>query len=480
MDEPLSTPPTRPTYDELLADNRRLREENAQLKRRIAQLEQQVAQLQQQVAELLRQNEELRRAGQRQAAPFRKQEQPAAEPKKPGRKSGRRHGRHAHRSPPPRIDETYDVPLPAQCPHCGGRDVRETHVAPQYQTEIPRRVIYRQFRVHVGTCAKCGRAVEGRHALQTSTARGAAASQFGPNVHALLTILNKQLGLAHGKSVQLLATMFEGLRMARATSVRSIGRTARRCQLAYQRVRQELRGASEVTPDETGWRVGGRSAWLHVFVTPRATCYVIDPTRSQAPAKALLGPAWSGTLVHDGWSVYDNFRRAFHQQCLGHLQRRCQELLATAPRGAVRLPRAVLALIDRAYALRRAWRGHRLSGDALAVQGLRLACELETLAEGRFRSRPNRRLAKHLLKHALQWFWFLIDPEIDATNYRAEQAIRPAVVNRKVWGGNRTWPGAQRQHILMSLIRTCSQRAVDPFAFLIKALCRPKPQLIPA
>ena len=24
-----------------------------------------------------------------------------------------------------------------------------------------------------------------------------------------------------------------------------------------------------------------------------------------------------------------------------------------------------------------------------------------------------------------------------------EQAIRPAVVNRKVWGGNRTWIGAQ-------------------------------------
>jgi transposase len=38
----------------------------------------------------------------------------------------------------------------------------------------------------------------------------------------------------------------------------------------------------------------------------------------------------------------------------------------------------------------------------------------------------------------MQWFWFLIDPTIAATNHRAEQAIRPAVVNRKVWGGNRT------------------------------------------
>ena len=146
-------------------------------------------------------------------------------------------------------------------------------------------------------------------------------------------------------------------------------------------------GASEVAPDETGWRVGGRTAWLHAFVSRRETCYVIDPTRSQQPAKQLLGLDWSGTLVHDGWSVYDRFRQAFHQQCVRHLQRRCEELLETAVRGAVRLPRAMLTLIDRAFALRRAWRGHRLSGDDLAERGLGLACELEQLASGRFTQR---------------------------------------------------------------------------------------------
>jgi hypothetical protein len=31
----------------------------------------------------------------------------------------------------------------------------------------------------------------------------------------------------------------------------------------------------------------------------------------------------------------------------------------------------------------------------------------------------------------------------DGTNYHAEQAIRPAVVNRKVWGGNRTLAGSR-------------------------------------
>jgi len=444
-----------------------------------ARLRQEVQSLREQVARLIAALEEERRRGKRQAAPFSKGA-PVEEPKPPGRKAGKRHGPHAHRSAPPRIDETYDAPLPPTCPHCASLQVYETHVAVQYQTEIPQAVIYRQFDVRVGACADCGRTVQGRHALQTSLARGAAASQLGPNVHALLAVLNKELGLSHGKSVKLLRTLFPELRLARATSIRSVLRTAERCTAAYEQLRIDVRGAAEVAPDETGWRVGGRLAWLHAFVSRRATCYAIDPTRSHQPAEQLLGLDWSGTLVHDGWSVYDRFASAFHQQCVRHLQRRCQELLETAVRGAVRLPRAVLSLVDRAFALRRAWRGHRLDADELALQGLALSSELEQVASGRFTHAPNRRLAQHLLKHAMHWFWFLIDPTIQATNHWAEQAIRPAVVNRKVWGGNRTWLGAQAQSILMSVMRTCQQRDIETLEFLSNTLCSNQPQLIPA
>lgn len=470
----------RPTYEELLQENPRLKWRVEELQREVQSLREQVAKLAAALEEALRLVDQLRGESKRQAAPFRKQDAPTTEPKKPGRKSGKRHGPHAHRNIPPRIDETYRVPLPTACPHCHSRRLRKTRLVSQYQTEIPRTVIYRRFEMQAGRCRDCGRAVVGRHALQTSSARGAAASQLGPNVHALLTILNKQLGLSHGKCAKLLATMFEELHIARATGARSMERTARRCAPAYEQLRRNLRGAPEVAPDETGWRVGGRSAWLHAFVSRRETCYVIDPTRSHRPAERLLGLDWSGTLVHDGWSVYDRFVQAFHQQCVRHLQRRCQELLAAAVGGAVRLPRAVLTLIDQAFAIRRAWRGHRLSKDDSAAQGLALSCQLETLASGRFRHEPNRRLAGHLLKHAMHWFWFLIDPAIATTNYRAEQALRPAVVNRKVWGGNRTWLGAQAQAILMSVLRSCEQRGLQPFAFLHHALRDPQPQLLPA
>ena len=465
QDNVMSPDPARLSYEQLLEENDRLRRA--------------LKQAQQRIDELTRLIEKVEREGKRQAAPFRKQEGPAKKPKKPGRKHGKRHGRHAHRSVPPRIDETYDVPLPERCPRCGGTHLVEIKVTPQYQTEIPRAVIYRRFDVHVGRCDDCRHTVQGRHELQTSTARGAAGSQLGPGVHALLAILNKQLGLSHGKSVKLLGTMFEELQLARSTSARSCQRTASRVKPAYEQIGRMVRGASEVAPDETGWRVAGSSAWLHVFASPQATYYDIDPTRSREPAARLLGLDWKGTLVHDGWSVYDHFANAFHQQCLGHLQRRCQDLADRARGGAVRFPRAVMKLIDEAFALRRKWRGHRISADALAEAALALSCNMRDLASGRFTNDANRRLADHLLKHGMHWFWFLIDPKIAATNYRAEQAVRPAVVNRKVWGGNRTWRGAETQGILMSVLQTCQQHLLRPFDFLSQALCSRAPRLLP-
>lgn len=453
------------------AKYRKLEAENERLRARIAKLEATVEKLR---AAL----EEAQRSGKRQAAPFRKGDGPKPQPKKPGRKTGKRHGTHRHRDNPPRIDEHYDVPLPEVCPHCGGRHVGETGVHTQYQTEIPRRPIHRQFDIHVGCCHDCGGRVQGRHELQTSDAVGAAASQLGPDAHAAFVLLNKEAGLSHGKCARLFEALF-GIPVARATSARSLLRSAKLAEPAYAQLRRDVRGSPWVGPDETGWRVGGNPAWLHAFVSPSETCYDIGD-RSGQIAQDLLGLDWSGTLIHDGWSVYDQFPQAFHQQCLAHLKRRCARLLESAVGAAVRLPRAVLELVDQAFALRRAWRGHRLSAHELAAEGLSLACALEERVSGNFTSEPNRRLAAHIRKHALHWFWFLIDPTIDATNYRSEQAMRPAVVNRKVWGGNRTWLGARAQGVLLSALRTLVQRGHDVLQWFSLLRRTPGALLLPA
>lgn len=463
-----------PSYQSLVAENQRLRKELAALRDENASLRGENSALRKRLGEAQAALEAAERKSKRQAAPFSKGKS-KPQPRKPGRKPGESYGKKAHREPPPpeAIDEHHDVPLPGCCTHCGSCNIEETHVATQYQTEIPRRPIHRQFDIHIGVCHDCGGSVHGRHELQTSDAVGAAGAQLGPAAHAAMAVLNKDLGLSHGKIQRCFEILF-GIPVARATSAHSMARSGRRCEGAYQEIRATVRASPSIVPDETGWRVSGRSAWLHLFVTEHATCYEIDPGRGHDVAERLLGLDWSGTLIHDGWSPYDVFTEARHQQCLRHLQNRCQRMSETAVGGAVHFPRDVLELVDIAFQVRRDYRAGVLTADQMACEGLGLACNLEELVQGRFTYEPNQRLAKHLNRHLMEWFWFLIDPEIDATNYRAEQAVRPAVVNRKVWGGNRTWNGARTQSVLTSVFRTCTQLGRNGLDYLMQTLRSPK------
>jgi transposase len=428
-----------------------------------------VAALEALVAELTRKLEEALRAGKRQAAPFRKGP-PKAQPKPPGRKAGDQHGVHGHRpSPPPdQIHERHEAKLPDACPHCQGTLV-ETAVAEQFQTEIPRTPIHRQFTVHLGRCSGCGQSVQGRHPLQTSDALGAAASQLGADAQAAATMLHTQMGLSHGKVVAVFDSLF-GITLTRGASAQIGLRAATRLEPDYQILIDDLRNAPQVAADETGWRIGGCSAWLHVGVGDRSTVYTIDPQRSTEVLERILGSDWSGILTHDGFASYDRFEAATHQQCLAHVLRRARDLLATAVRGAVHFPRRVIALFTEAIHLRNEHR--RGAAPRADLRGERDAFELRLL---KLVSPPRvvpafATFADHLWNHFHDWFAFLSDPRIEPTNWAAEQAIRPAVVNRKVWGGNRTEAGARAQSVLMSVLETCRRQTRSVVEFVGQTL----------
>jgi transposase len=440
------------------------------LQRRVAELEAQVERL----ARLLEQHQ---RAAKRQAAPFAKGP-PKPQPKTPGRKPGADYGTKAHRPPPApeQVTETLDAPLPAACPDCGS-PVAETHTDRQYQVEIPRTPIHRQFNVHVGYCRGCHRRVQGRHPLQTSDALGAAASQLGPDTQAAVVELNKSAGLSHGKVIRTLKSLF-GIALTPGGSTHTVLRAARRCEPTYVAICQLVKESDWVVPDETGWRVGGHPAWLHALVGPSATAYVIDPTRSGDVAERILGTGYAGVMIHDGWSPYDNFKSARHQQCLGHLLRRCHEMLETATRGAVHFPRRIKDLLQAALSLRDRYAAGQVSTHGLAVARGRLANVLTKAVFPPKSNAANERLAKHLWKHRDQLLTFLRVPGLDATNWRAELAMRFGVILRKVWGGNRTWVGAKAQAVLMSVWRTCWQKGRPALDFLSRLL-RGGPEAVP-
>jgi len=358
------------------------------------------------------------------------------------------------------------------CPHCGGR-VRLTRHATQYQEDVPRiQPIVRAFTVAIGQCTSCRRRVQGRHPLQTSNALGAAAVHLGPQAVTVAAVLNKQLGLPLAKISTFFRDRF-GLPVTAGGLVQALHRAARRAGPTYATLCETVRGSPVVSPDETGWKVGGHPQWLWTAVTPDTTVYMIQRGRGFEEAAQLLGADFAGVLVRDGWVAYRQFDRAVHQTCVAHLLRRCRDLVRD--HGDHRFAPTVAAILRRGLRVRDRWRAGTIVAHGVAVARGHLFNQLNTLLDHPGPARVAQTFAAHLAIECPAVFTFLLDPTIDATNWRAEQALRPAVVTRKVSGGNRTARGAHTQEVLASVLRTLQQRHLDAGPVFHSLLCAPRP-----
>jgi transposase len=324
--------------------------------------------------------------------------------------------------------------------------------------------------VEIGRCQGCGRRVQGRHPRQVSDALDVGGVHFGPGVIGLTAHLNKTCGLSYGKIAGLLS-LWMGLLVERSSLCRALRRYAQKARCTYDALTSTIRGSPVVAGDETGWKLGGERAWLWGFTTGLETVYQICSGRGFNEAAQVLGEDFSGILVVDGWAPYRKFEEATLQTCLTHLLRRCSEILKSATRGAVRFPRAVREILETALEIRDRRDLCELTPHGVLSLCGRLKARMSRLLSGRFTNAENARFAKHLRNYEAALFVFLEVDGVEATNWQAEHAMRAAVITRKCCGGgNRTEAGAETQAILMSVLRTCHQKALDPLVIAAEIL----------
>lgn len=451
----------------------RLADMRERFKARVSRLKKRFKEEQKRLKDLL---SEARRTGKRQAAPFSKGDpKDKKKRKKPGRRSGKKHGRHGHRPRPERKpDQVLDAVLPERSSCCGA-EVEKTSEEPQFQVDIPKvQATLTQFNVHKGHCCNCNKPIQGRHPQQTSDALGAAASQVGPNAYAFATDLHTGCGVSYAKTSHLLQRWFD-ISITRGGLCQAQQRLANAVKPTYGALVQHVRDSAIVAPDETGWKVEGLLNWLWVFVTADVTVYAIMPGRGFEQAALVLGEDFAGTLERDGWAPYRSFENATHQSCNAHLLRRCNDILETAERGAARFPTQVKDLLQAGLDLRDRRDAGLLSPHGLTVAIGRLEARRDRLLAWKPIVEENARFVKHLRNERDALFTYLKQPDVQATNWRAEHAVRYMVPLRKVFGGNRTWSGAHTQQVLASVRRTSIQQGYDPGALLVWASRSPVP-----
>ena len=352
---------------------------------------------------------------------------------------------------------------PSACAGCGAPLTEATatgHAARQVvDLPEPQPLVVTEHRAHECRCAACG--AQTRAAFPDWVTSPV---QYGKRIGGfVLYLLHDQL-LPEKRLAALMADLF-GVPLATATIARISQDCAKRVLSFAIAVRDQVAAAPVKHMDETGFRIGGKTQWLHIASTMLLTFYRVSAKRGSLLANV------AGIVVHDHWHPYYTLKGVLHALCNAHhlrelkalveiekedWARRMQRLLRRACH-AVNLARAqdvplrpeLIALIERRY-------------DAIVADGLAFHAAQPALIKARPRGRPPRRVGHNLLlrlsTRKSDVLRFLTDPRVPFTNNLAERDGRMMKLRQKISGGFRSEPGAEDFAVIRSLLSTARKQ----------------------
>jgi transposase len=450
---------------ELEREKERLQEENQRLRQEIERLQEQVQDLEKQL-----------RASHRQAAPFSNGKRVAL-PKRAGRKAGQ--GPFHRRTAPPEelVTKNVSAPAPEACPHCGGALMFEREEIATI-TDIPQqpRPVVTRYRVAVCHCSRCGKTVRGAAPGLAADQFGATAHRVGPGVKAAAHSLHYATGVPVRKVPQILKEHL-GVSITQGALTQD---ALRRGQAAvgqiYQQLRQEVRQAAVINTDDTGWRVAGSTAHLMVFVTAASTVYQIRSQHRNEEVRELIPADYAGVMGTDRGKSYDaeEFNAVQQQKCWGHLKRNIDEVLDRKQGGACTFGLVLKDLLDQGLELHHKRSALSSADYQLQVQELDDGLSYH-LRDRRLTDTDNQRLLDGIGRHQDRGnlLRFLQVDGVEPTNNRAERALRPAVIARKVSQCSKNTAGAETFTAFLTVLQTALQQGVHSTVEYLRNLFSP-------
>jgi len=359
--------------------------------------------------------------------------------------------------------------FPSSCTACGaavtpamssGHSARQVFDLPE-----PRPLVVTEHRAHDCVCAGCG-----AHTRASFPDGVNAPVQYGPRIAAFVVYLLHYQLLPEDRLVELMADLF-GIKLVAATIARMSRTCAGRLRDFVTAVRDLVAGAAVKHMDETGFRVGGKTQWLHVACTAWLTFYRVCAKRGSLLANVV------GIVVHDHWKPYYTMPGVLHALCNAHHLRELKALIDIEKEDWARKMHRLLRRACHAVNLVRE-RGDALKPrlierferryDAILVEGLAFHEAQTPLLpvtrtqgcnrRGRKPRRTGHNLLLRLANRKQDVLRFLNDPNVPFTNNHAERDGRMMKVKQKISGGFRCLDGAIDFATTRSFISTAKKQ----------------------
>jgi len=360
-----------------------------------------------------------------------------------------------HRPTPQPADvtdrQTFDLAVCPACKHQVG-DVVDT--VEKYQEDIdlaPRQKIVRHYTITRHWCPHCQEYVRPINTPAQNLRR------FGPNVLGYILYARYRLRLPLLKIQESLRDLHD-FEMSEGEIQNQLSVAQVLFGEQYDLICELIRSAKVVYADESGWRMDGENWYIWAFVDKQSGTirYELAETRGGAIAKEALGGSSDQIIVSDGYSTYNSMDSP-NQQCWIHLIRVAKEKAGAAKLlyGDLCAAYAALLLILSKPSLERTIEEKQAIRQQLETVQTK---DYNRTAKGKPMREPveplQQEVQARIARHRDQLLVCLDHDDVLPENNTAERAIRPQVILRKIFGGNRSPTGAKIHAVNTSVITT--------------------------
>ena len=379
-----------------------------------------------------------------------------------GKKSGGQPGHQGDTLRPVAEPDKIERHEVTSCEHCqaGLTAAMATGVEKRQVFDMPEpRLEVTEHQAHIYTCACCRGVTKAAFPPEVT-----AHVQYGSRIKAAAVYLNAQQLVPEDRVGDIMKDLFGAGRLCPASIVAWGEKKAEELAPVAAHIAALIAQAPVRNLDETGFRIGGKTQWLHSASTAALTHYRVSEKRG-----ALWKTRQGGIIVHDHCKPYFTLKEVAHALCNAHHLRELKALTDIEKEPwATKMSRL---LVTAARAVRRAVEqgqsavAERISRrivavyDAIVLRGLAFheqqpALERRPGARGRSAKRPGHNLLVRLRDFKTEVLRFLFDFAVPFTNNQAEQDIRMMKVTMKISGGFRTLSGAETFVTLRCVLST--------------------------
>jgi transposase len=388
---------------------------------------------------------------------------PPSKPKS-GRQRGGQPGHDKHEReliPSEQCNEVVPC-VPTECRRCGKElDGVDPDPIRRQVWELPEiQPIITEYQLHRLGCS-CGCSTCGE------VPKGVPSGQAGPQLIAFTALLMACFRQSKRRAAQFLSMILKQPASA-GWMVLLQNRAAEAVEPAYNELAEQLPDQPVLNIDESPTKEGPAKAWVWTFVASTFTFFTCRTSRAAEVAKELLGEDFDGVIHCDRARMYWAFGRL--QWCWAHLKRDFQALIDDPCGTKKRLGHDLMKPTNELFALWKKVRDGTLSRRSFCRQMQPIRQRVDNLLLRGYCNELTHGFCKELVEHG-EHLWTFIDIEgVEPTNNAAEQALRHAVIWRKLSFGTQSNSGSAFVERLLTVIETCRRQSRDVFAWLVATI----------